>query len=463
MNKDLSKILKVAVIGGGPSGLSAAEYIRDISPQIDVTIYERNHYFGGKCCTVLADGTIANGRPGGYEMGAGVFTPDSRLYKDTEELLEKYNLQTDRALPPGLKPIEYLKDGHDAWHETHPVSLYNLFNNPGRFFRGVYGFMKFGVDILRFQRFAIDLADRPKKLAQTMSERYPAELNRVLALFMQGYGYAHEPDPGLTPPMLYYHQYMQPDMMGREKINIDKGMEKRLYKLVTGTQGIWQKVAETFSGDKARLNSEVISVKRLPDGVEITTAKGTEEYDYAVVAAPFKQTLKFMDYSDGERELVAKMQYNHYVTVLCKAENIEACCTVNVPVNVDRHRYGDLLLVYRRYADTNIFIAYLYIKPGTSPTDSEIIDKVEAGLKDGCNGRLIERSFAKVFHWDDYFGHLGSEDISGNWYSNFNRTIQGKDNTLFVSSGLHMETVGSSVQYSRWAVKKYFQKWFERK
>ena len=134
-----------------------------------------------------------------------------------------------------------------------------------------------------------------------------------------------------------------------------------------------------------------------------------------------------------------------------------------MPVNVDRHRYGDLLLVYRRYADTNIFIAYLYIKPGTSPTDSEIIDKVEAGLKDGCNGRLIERSFAKVFHWDDYFGHLGSEDISGNWYSNFNRTIQGKDNTLFVSSGLHMETVGSSVQYSRWAVKKYFQKWFERK
>ncbi|MCP4118664.1 MAG: NAD(P)-binding protein [Desulfobacteraceae bacterium] len=311
---DPSKTIRVAVIGGGPSGWSAAETLRDMDDAFDVTVYERNDYFGGKCCTVLEDGTIANGRPGGYEMGAGVLTPGSRVYKDTMKLIDKGNLKINKALPPGLKAINYFRDGDDAWHETHPVSFYNMIHHPGRFLRGLYGYVKLGIDMLRFQRYRVDMANSPGQLAQTMSERYPVELNSILSVFMQGYGYAHESDPRLTPPMLYYHQYMQPDMLGREKINIDKGMRKRLYKL-------------------------------------------------------------------------------------------------------------------------------------------------ETGLKDGFNARMIERSFAKIFHWDDYFGHLESEDILDDWYDTFNKTIQGKSNTLFVSSGLHMEIIGSSVQYSKHAVEKFAGEW----
>ncbi len=457
--KHPSKKIRVAVIGGGASGWSAAETLRDMDDAFDITVYERNTYFGGKCCTVLEDGSIANGRPGGYEMGAGVVTPGSRVYEDTMELIDKSNLKVNLALPRKMKAINYFRDGDDAWHETHPVSFYNLTHHPGRFFRGVFSYLKFGIDMLRFQRYRVDMANSPKQLAQTMSERYPVELNAILSVFMQGYGYAHESDPRLTPPMLYYHQYMQPDMMGREKIKIDKGMRKRLYKLETGTQGIWDKISRTYPDDKTRLNEKVTKVRRNTDSVSITTTKGTEEYDYAIMATSLKQTLEFMDFYPEEEELVSKMKYNHYVTVLCKAENIHACCSVNIPVNIDRKRYGDLLIAYKRYKDSNIIVAYLYVKTGTNPTDEEILDKVETGLKDGFNARMIERSFAKVFHWDDYFGHLEAEDIVDDWYDRFNKTIQGKNNTLFVSSGLHMEIIGSSVQYSKNTVEKFAVKW----
>lgn len=78
-NKTIGEIMKIAIIGGGISGLATAFYIKQKNPNIELCIYEKRGFLGGKMKTVNAKGFL-------FEEGSNGFLSNK---PDTLELVKE--------------------------------------------------------------------------------------------------------------------------------------------------------------------------------------------------------------------------------------------------------------------------------------------------------------------------------------------------------------------------------------
>lgn len=443
------KKLKVAIIGAGPSGFAVAEVLRSkpYADRFDCTIYEKNNYVGGKCCTVFEDGTICNDKGGGYEMGATLLTKHTPSYADLRNILDKYDVAVTNHKEISRQSGEFLRNGRPVDVKRLNWPQFRL--HPRRFFRTLLDYDHYVSDYIKYRpsRHA-GYTNRPQALYKPLSHVYSRAVQERLAYFMQGFGYADLDDKHLTPALLYFHQYIELEAAGFPMYHLDNGM-----------QGIWARIAKTYPRGSIRLNQHVRKVSRSPNKVSITTPHGTEEYDYLVVATPLKPALEYLDLDKRQKKFLGRMKHNHYVSVLCRAKGLEAIGTFNIPACTNKKNLGQVVLGYKRYPNSDYITVYLYIKKGRKSDDQTVIQAVEKSLRKDLHTRLIESQKAKVFHWNDYFGHLSTKDLKAGWYEKFETEFQGKDRTLFVSSGLHMETVGASVQYGTREARKYATLW----
>jgi hypothetical protein len=442
--------LRVAIIGAGPSGFAVAEVLRSprFSKHFDITIYERNNYVGGKCCTVLTDGSIANGKPGGYEMGAVMIAKYAPSYRALNKLIERYDIEMHN-----FKESERPISAYFAGKRRVPIKDFHwsdIFTKRRMMNRRFSGYEHYMGDYLQHMPGRHAGFDRQSRfLNSPVSKLYNSTVNRRLCGVMQGFGYADLDDRNLSPPLMYYHHYLEPT----GTLDIDR--------VVNGTQSIWSTIAASYPKGLIRLNEPVLGVERGPEKVIIRTAKDSQTYDFLVVATPLKPALEFLDLSSTERGFFSKMKHNHYVSVLCESLGQPENSRFNVPGCTDKKRLGEVVCTYKRYPDSNWLTAYLYLKPGEHADDAAIVDRVERSLKRDLDVKMINKSAAKVFHWPDYFGHLDKQSLNSGWYDTFERHVQGSDRTLYVSSGLHMETVGASVQYGTEMAERFAKRWLK--
>ena len=74
--------MKVAIIGGGISGLATAFYIKRLSPATQITVYEKEDRFGGKLQTDKKTGFSVE------STAIGISTEDS----DVSSFLSEFNI-----------------------------------------------------------------------------------------------------------------------------------------------------------------------------------------------------------------------------------------------------------------------------------------------------------------------------------------------------------------------------------
>ena len=437
--------IKVAIIGAGPSGFGAAEVLRSkpYRDAFEFTIYESNNYVGGKCRTVLRDGAVANGKMGGYEVGAGYIPTHARSYKDLMDIIKRYDVSLRSIKQPGREIFDFVE------HGGRRVSIKQL--KPRNFIPVLSSYLSYA--------FTYVFCNGNKNAGFThLSKRLLTPLNpsnigvyKRFSHVVQGFGYADIDDLYLRPMLPYYHRYLDPMM--RPSLSMING----------GTQGLWAKVTEHYSAQEIKLNTQVLSIERFEDRVVVATKDKSEAYDYLIIATPLKPTLKYLDFTPEEKMFVERMKHNHFVTVLCEVTGINAIATFNLSACNDRSRVGDVVFCHKEHADQDTVTLNLYVDPKAPLDDAAILDSVERSLRDDFDAELLNRSTAKIFHWEDYFGHLGISELQNAWYDTFDRDLQGKKRTLFVSSGLHMETVGASVQYATRMTKEYAESWVSQK
>ncbi len=424
--------IKVAVIGAGPSGLSAAEVLREDS-RFEVTLYEKNSWVGGKCHTVFPDGTVTNGQKGGYEVGAVAITSKSSGYNELRELICKYDIPTSR-----------FKDSSRSSFVFKPGSP-----NYVKALLKPNGLLAYGFEYLRYRRSKhAGYTNRPKVLNKSLSERYSPEVVSRFSHVVQGFGYAEFEDPALTPAVLYYHQYLEFGHLSLPLHTID-----------IGTQGIWARIAESYEAEQLLLNHDVTSIKRSPKGVKVTANHITKDYDYVVVSTPLSAAVRYLDQSADDAAFMSKMRYNHYVTILCEVDGLDAIGTLNRGACEQNDLLGEVMLNYKRFKDSNIGCLYLYQPKGKNYSDKELIELADKSLRNNLDASIVDKSKALVYHWKDYFGHLSQADLDDGWYNKFEDTYQLKNRTLFVSSGLHFETINASVQYGTREALRAIKQW----
>lgn len=438
------KKLKVAIIGAGASGFASAEVLRQDS-RFEITIFERNDYVGGKCLTVFTDGKICNGKSGGYEMGAVLVSKHAKSYRDLIELIEKYNIPLEVHEEKTRDFSIHLRNGKP--HQDKTIDWSELFKKPKSFWNDFRRVDKYALDYAHYsgQRH-YQYANRPKALNKTLSKVYGKPILYRTASVMQGFGYADLDDKRLTPPVLYYHQYIDP---------VD--VVAPLYRLPNGTQGIWSTIAASYPKSAIKLNQEVQKVIRSGDKIKLTANDQTYDFDYLIVATPLKPTLKYLDLNREEQNFLAKMKHNPYVTILAEVEGLAAMATFDILACSNRKRIGDVLLGYKRYPDSNWAALYLYLKPGQEFNQKTILKQVERSLDKNYHAKLVDPSSVIIRYWEDYFGHLDTKSLNAKWYEEFDKKFQNQKHTLFVSSGLHMETVGASVEYATAKTKEFIE------
>lgn len=322
---------RVAVIGSGVAGLTAA-YV--LNREDDVTLFEADSRLGGHAHT--HDMPQANGSVIGVDTGFIVH--NERTYPTLLRLFAELGVETqDSEMSMSIRC-----DGCGLEYAGARDGARGIIAKPSSLLRGRYLLML--LEVTRFYRKARELVRTPPSAVSDEVDVPELTLGAFLAREkFSPYFISHfmtpvvsavwscDPTTALAYPARYLFTFL-----GHHGMLGIKGSPQ--WRTVTGGSARYvEKLAATLPD--IRLNTPVTAIRRMPDGVELATANGMEDFDAVVIATHPAQALGFLaDATPEEKEALGGMPYsvNHTVfhqdsAVLPAADNARASWNYRLP------------------------------------------------------------------------------------------------------------------------------------
>lgn len=300
MNRALSAPIppggRIAVVGGGVSGLSAAWLL---SEKYSVTLFEAGSYVGGHTNTV--DAEVDGIR---HPVDTGFLVHNDLTYPNLVQLFRHLNIPvhaSDMTFSVSLAQPDL------EWAGT---SLGTVFAQRRNLMRPAFlGMLR---DILRFNRHAARYLARcgPYALLGDLldDEGYGQTMRDWYLLPMAGAIWSTPPSMVLQQPARTFlsfclnHRLLQ--VAGRPQWKTVKGGARQY------VNAMLPRIADV------RVSSAVHTVKRLADGVEVRSAGHVDRYDAVVLACHAPTSLAMLDASEDERDVLSRVRYQPNVAVL---------------------------------------------------------------------------------------------------------------------------------------------------
>ena len=306
---------RVAVIGSGIAGLSAAHSLRDSAR---ITLFEAGDYFGGHTHTVDLTLPNAQGVPTPLAVDTGFLVLNERTYPHLLALFAElgvpvaksdmsFSVQAPGAAPGG-GPLEW--SGSSL--STVFAQRRNLLNP--RFWRML-------ADILRFNRITTALAERGEDLAPD------SPLLQPLGEFLRERGFSDEFRDWYFLPMMGCIWSCPTDQMLAFPVAtmvrfchnhglIQVANRPQWYTVAGGARQYVHKILAHIPDQ--RLSSPVQQVRREAEGVYITSRHGTERFDAVVLACHSDQALALLGEgaTGAERRVLGAIRYQPNRAVL---------------------------------------------------------------------------------------------------------------------------------------------------
>lgn len=302
--------MKIAVIGSGISGLSAAwQLSRDGH---DVALYEAGHYFGGHTNTVDVD---IDGQRFGVDTGFLVF--NHRTYPNLVRLFEQLNVHTSASdmsfavkMPvsssSGARSLEWAGSNLD----TVFAQRRNLLSP--RFWRMLR-------DIMRFNRQTTEMALTAGAMDEIPlgefldANQYSAEFRDWYLLPMAGCIWSCPTEQMLAFPLATFVRFCHNHGL------IQVNNRPQWHTVTGGARHYVQKMLEAIP--HSYLNTAVTSVRRVPVGTSyqarVESARGVQLVDHVVLATHSDQALRLLqDASDTEQAMLAAVGYQPNQAIL---------------------------------------------------------------------------------------------------------------------------------------------------
>lgn len=290
---------RVAVIGAGVAGLSAAYHLRD---QAELTIFERDSRAGGHANTIAV-------RDGGQEIGIDTafvvfngrtYPMLSQWFNDlgvaTKEHRGGFNFfDSDTGLQYGSREFEL--DAEQV-ARCYPEAFVEVWSQAQRFYR------ESPRDFIRGR------ADMP--LGDYLDRGgYTEEFKRsfVVLLATAVWSVPHELIWEM-PASTFIAFFMSHDPGGL-------GGHSVAWKTVADGSRTYVKRALAKIGATVRLSTPVEHVRGLDEGVEVRTAAGSERFDQVIVATHADQALRMLaDPTPLQRQILERVRYSATTAVL---------------------------------------------------------------------------------------------------------------------------------------------------
>ncbi|MEP1208948.1 MAG: FAD-dependent oxidoreductase [Rhizobiaceae bacterium] len=290
--------LNIAVVGSGISGLSAAWLL---GKKHNVTLFEADNRLGGHTNTVTMDVDGAD-----VPVDTGFICFNSVSYPNLIKLFEHLNV------PVHDTNMSFAASMANGAYEYSGGTYLGLFGQPSNLLsRQHWRMIK---DILRFFKQAPaslhDLSDDESLSDYLSREGYSADFAKFHLLPMAAAIWSSKLEDMQNYPAKAFIRFFQNhgllQVSGRPQWGTVSG----------GASGYIDKMLADTSV-RLRSGAPVLGVKRQDNGVEITTASGTEQFDQIVIASHADQALKMLDdASPAESKLLGAFNYSRNRAVL---------------------------------------------------------------------------------------------------------------------------------------------------
>jgi oxygen-dependent protoporphyrinogen oxidase len=431
------KNTRIAIIGAGPSGLTAADTLQDLGYK-KVTIFEKNDRVGGKVWSPNLGGNVA-------EMGAVFASSDYTLVLD---LAKKHNIET-AAYGGGQTIVDENNVRHTG--EEFLTSRYSQGELLGAV--ATYGLAQALYVGSNLNGFAHQAPALDQTFDQFMAEPLDALANPEITVpgniepiaeatrsVMVGFGYGFYE----TAPAAYFWKLL-PWLM---KIGGPKGLTPAQYlTFPTGFQSVWTAVASDLD---VRLNSEVTNVERKNNKVYVTVNHGAkQEFDYVIVSAPLNKVSDFMSLSSDEASLFPKVEGLRYFVSLFTAAGLPTGEATFFHGNSfpDRINHAQ---VWANRGEGAPFVGYQIADTNLTANQVTGVLAQDVASQGGTFGQVVFRQ-----EWDNYFPHVSESDMKAGFYEAV-EDLQGDNRTFYVGGTLSFETVEHSARYAKELVLKNF-------
>jgi len=299
------KRLKVAIVGSGISGASAAWAMRDLH---DVTLYETGKRAGGHTATVDID---YEGTPVSVDTGFIVY--NELNYPNLTALFAHLGVKThDSDMSFALS----LDHGKMEWGGDN---LWTLFAQKRNLLRP--SFLLMLREILRFNK--ICLQDRAQGHLAARSIGDYLNWRGFSPGFMNNYLVPMAAAIWSTPakkmmefPATYFVNFFENHRLIY--------LERPTWRTVTGGSRNYLTKLLAPLGHRVRLDTGVVSIRRSADGVDILDTTGTTQtYDRVVLACHTDQALRILDRpTDEEKSILSAIPYSPNRVVLHRDERL---------------------------------------------------------------------------------------------------------------------------------------------
>ncbi len=411
----LGKDQRIAIIGGGVAGLSAA-YRLNQKGYTNVVVFEKSNRVGGKVSTFFYDGLA-------YETGAIVVSPH---FTDFIKLAREVGIEIKGY--PG--EFSYFENGD---HMSHKQFLNSEFSQ----WEILTSMVSTYFYSLRHPEIARNgFKDIPEELTLPMNAFLLENPSLVpLARLLEpgfvtfGYGYYNQ------IPAIYYLKEMHSTVLSM----FAEGPETGAYfYFPEGYSTLMQRLA---SYSDVKTATPVTKVSRNDKGIiKVTTNNETTEFDKLIIATPLDTAVSYLDTSNEEKELFEMIHYYNYYTLVFRASGLPKE-TISLATNTKPDFVDNLMMFGNPYKDNDVYIAYMQVSVGTS--DDKVLHNFIKGVEN--LGGKVEKSL-KLSQWS-YFPHVSSSAMKSGYFEKLG-SLQGKRNTYYVGSVLGHEFVPTTAAYS---------------
>lgn len=277
--------LKIAVIGGGPGGLSAAQFIQEAGHQ--AVVFERENRIGGKSFS-FNSGDAFN------EMGTCYTT---RQHVVVKRWMKAHGITLKRlgeARYDDAPVVDYVKSGAGA---PLPVQALKFLKSAGRLRKAM------AADPANPAVRAEAALTVDAWLARLKLPKLDLAMHRILPA--QGYGYAQEVTIGQTV------QWLDFDIL-------ISGVLNDMHMPVEGWSEFWTRFSKRFD---IRLDTRIDHIERTDEGVTLVASGAVERFDAVISTVPMDEFAKLTDLLPAELAVLEGVEWQNYTTTLVSSKN----------------------------------------------------------------------------------------------------------------------------------------------
>ena len=409
---------KIAVVGAGAAGLSAAFKLKEKGYK-DITLFESGHRVGGKCYSKKYGGKT-------FDLGAGWY--NVKTYKNLDNILRNYNIRLEakqKVFFDNENIISFFnrlaKKENEKCSYIDMLKLYHRFlatanetycRNPGFYKVKPQLCVNFS-DWLKLNGFT--------PIRDLLSSLYTS----------MGYGFFDE------VPAIYVLKLF-------ELLDTENSW---YHFSEVGYQGVWDEVAKDFN---VKLNSKIEKISR--DGtINIQSNNDTFEFDDLLIACPYDELDSMMCLGNEEKILFNKFSHCPYLVTVLEIDGLEDFDHNYLVENQVRERMFHVVLLIQHHSSLNIYTAYQYTEQLYDADRKELDIYLHSDIEKlgGKINKIIEKTPWK------YFPHVKSETLSSGFFDDV-EALQGDQNTYYLGEALSFSDVEHVVEFSFDIIDRYF-------